>query len=97
MTLDEVRRRDEKMREQRCYRFCTSCEGCANYTGNRVKCKNCAPEYRQCICAFGCRRFLTRDGFIAIKEFGLRDPQGRDVTKGPLIRIRQVVPPSMEL
>ncbi len=83
------------MREQRCYQQCTGCEGCRNFTSNRQKCIGCAPEYRRCICAFGKRRFLTTDGFIAIKDFGLPDRQGRRVDLGPLVKIRQVVPPPL--
>lgn len=55
------------------------------------RCVNCAPEYRRCLCGMGKRRFLTTDGFIAIKDFGAVDKQGRDVTRGELVRVRQVV------
>lgn len=80
------------MREQSCYQFCDGCEGCRRYDSGLVKCKNCAPEYRRCSCRLGVRRFLTSDGFIAVKEFGRVDRSGRDVTLGPLVRIRKILP-----
>lgn len=93
VTADEVGRRDAKMAEKPCFKFCLSCEGCANFTSNRQQCINCAPEYRRCICCFGIRRFLTKDGFIAIKEFGLYDTGGLRRDMGSTIRLRQVTDP----
>jgi hypothetical protein len=95
MTIDGVKRRDEQMREKRCYQLCLSCEGCKNFTSNRQACVNCAPEYRQCICGSGVRRFLTTDGFVAIKEFGRHDKTGKYVDRGELVRLRQVVHPPL--
>ncbi len=93
MTKDAVKRKDAQMQEQKCFKFCSGCEGCSNYTSNRVKCTNCAPEYRRCACSAGYRFFMTTDGWLAVTS--LTDPTGRDKTIGTFVKIRQIVAPQL--
>ncbi len=52
--------------KRRCFKRCSSCGNCANYSPKRLRCANCQPVVR-CRCEEGVRMWVNRQGLAVYK------------------------------